>query len=258
MRVKKQEVINPSFWLFCITIAAFYLSMILYFIGEISLPVAAMINAVALYSMYSVSHDAIHGIASPSKWLNGLMGRICAFHEGMTFPIFKIAHMMHHGHTNHPQMDPDWIIGRKPRILLPLWVVIRLLHDNSYMIQRGLWRGKNRYLIEHLFTVVLQGVYFVALASLFGTLNTFLLWVIPLAIAGALVELLVAWLVHYPQESQHRLEHTRLIQSRFLQFVMFNHNLHVVHHLWPRTPWFEYPKRLKDAKRILELHSQTK
>lgn len=247
---------NPTAILFFLTMAVFYGSLAMYWAGEIQLTTAAIINTIVLYSMYSVSHDAIHEIASENYFYNGVMGRICAFHEGMTYPIFKVSHMMHHRYTNHPVMDPDHVIGRKPKYLFPLWVVVRLLHDNGYMIKTGLWRGKGKRLIEHLLTIGAQIGFFYALATIFGYFDALLLWLVPVAVAGASVEILVAWLVHYPQESQHRLEHTRLIRSRLLQVLMFNHNLHVVHHLWPRTPWFDYPKRVGEAERLLASHAE--
>jgi len=244
---------HPTFWLFVGTVAVFYASLLLCYVGFLPLAAAAATNAVLLYSMYSVSHDAIHGVASPHPRLNDAMGRVCAFHEGMTFPLFKLSHMMHHRYTNHPQHDPDWVIGRRPRWLLPLWVVVRLLHDNHYMIRQGLWRGRTAYWFEHVLTLGGQLAYFGLLAGVFGVSTAVWIWIVPLAVAGAVVELLVAWLVHYPQESQERFEHTRLIRSRVLQVLMFNHNLHIVHHFWPRTPWFEYPDRLPDAERLIGL-----
>ncbi len=252
MRTAAPKTLNPTVWLALATLILFYGSLAGLAVGVLPLWAAAMLNGLALYAMYSVTHDAIHGIGTPHTLLNGVIGRVCAFHEGMTYPLFKLSHMMHHRHTNHPQWDPDWVIGRRPRWLLPLWVMVRLLHDNQYMLRQGLWRNHRRQLIEHAFTVTLQVAYFFLLATLFGTTTALWLWVVPLAIAGATVELLVAWLVHYPQESQGKYEHTRLIYSRVLQIVMFNHNLHLVHHFWPRTPWFEYPARLPEAERILQ------
>lgn len=247
---------NPTFVLCVAALFVFYTSLALYSSGLISLSIAMVANTVALYSMYSVTHDAIHEIASRNRLINGLMGRVCAFHEGMTYPIFKISHMMHHRYTNNPVMDPDYVIGRKPRLLLPIWVVVRLLHDNGYMIRTKLWRGKGKRLAEHLLTVAAQIIFFLMLAGLFGFIDALFLWVIPIAIAGASVEILVAWLVHYPHESQHKFGHTRLIRSPVLQVLMFNHNLHVVHHLWPRTPWYEYAQRVDEAERLLTSHAE--
>lgn len=247
--------VNPTVVLCVASLLLFYGSLTLFWSGEVGIAAAMAMNTVALYSMYSVSHDAIHDIASGNRTINGLLGRVCAFHEGMTYPIFKVSHMMHHRYTNHPVMDPDYVIGRKPRVLFPLWVVVRLLHDNGYMIKTRLWRGKRKRLAEHLLTVVAQVAFFAALAALFGAGDALLLWIVPVAIAGASVEMLVAWLVHYPQESQHKFEHTRLIRSRVLQVLMFNHNLHVVHHLWPRTPWYAYPQRVDEAERLLKDHA---
>ncbi len=248
--------LNPTFVLCVAALFAFYASIALYWSGSINLAIAMTVNTAALYSMYSVTHDAIHEIASRNRLINGLMGRVCAFHEGMTYPIFKISHMMHHRYTNNPAMDPDYVIGRKPRLLFPVWVVVRLLHDNGYMIKTKLWRGKWKRLAEHVMTVAVQCVFYLSLASIFGVIDALLLWIVPVAIAGASVEILVAWLVHYPQESQHKFEHTRLIRSPILQVLMFNHNLHVVHHLWPRTPWYEYPRRVDEAERLLKAHAE--
>lgn len=252
MHTADSKTFNPTVWLALTTLTAFYGSLAAFELGWWPIWLSALVNGISLYAMYSVSHDAIHAIATPHRRLNDVLGRVCAFHEGMTYPLFKISHMMHHRYTNHPDWDPDWVIGRKPRWLLPLWVVVRLLHDNQYMLRQGLWRTRRRYLLEHLVTIGLQIAYFSFLATWFGVVQAVFLWVIPLAIAGASVELLVAWLVHYPQESQDKFRHTRLIRSRLLQVVMLNHNLHLVHHFWPRTPWFEYPARLAEAERILK------
>jgi beta-carotene hydroxylase len=209
--------------------------------------------------MYSVTHDAVHGIASCNRRLNAIMGRICAFHEGITFPIFKLSHMMHHRFTNHPEKDPDFIIGRKPRLLLPVWMLVRLLHDNTFMVKQRLWKGRSRYFLEHLLTVCMQVGYFFGLSQILGATTTLWIWLIPLATAGMVVELLVAWFVHYPQESQDRFEHTRFIKSRIFQVLMFNHNLHIVHHFWPKVPWFAYGDHVADMEHLIaeKLHGKS-
>lgn len=241
--------INPTLILFCIAVAVLYVSSWSAYIGALPFEYAVLLNVAAVYAMYTVMHDAAHGIAHPLKWLNDLMGRVCAFHEGITFQLFRLSHMQHHRYTNHPRRDPDYVIGRKPRWLFPVWVIVRLLHDNAFMIGQRLWR--RRELIEHLFTVSLQIAAVILLGTLLGWSSVIWLWLIPLAVAGALVEITVAWLVHFPHESTRAYEHTRLLRSKVLQVLMLNHNLHLVHHVWPRTPWHQYGSRLGELDALL-------
>lgn len=222
----------------------FYISSWLAYTAALSFEYSALLNVIAIYTMYTVMHDAAHRIAHRSKWFNNLMGRVCAFHEGITFQLFRFSHMQHHRFTNHPQRDPDYVIGRKPRWLFPIWVMVRLLHDNTFMIQQKLWR--RRELIEHVFTMSLQVVTAVLFASILGWKSVIWLWLIPLIIAAALVEVTVAWLVHFPHESTKEYEHTRLLKSRVLQVLMLNQNLHLVHHVWPGIPWYQYGNKLDE------------
>lgn len=247
--VRHHAAINPTLILYCCAIGAIYFSSWFAYTGALSYWHAALLNVVAIYAMYTVMHDAAHGIAHHVKWLNDLMGRVCAFHEGITFQLFRLSHMQHHRYTNHPMRDPDYVIGRKPRWLFPIWVIVRLLHDNAFMISQKLWR--RRELVEHLFTVTLQIATVFLLARLLGWSTVIWLWLIPLVVAGALVEITVAWLVHFPHESTRAYEHTRLLRSRVLQVLMLNHNLHLVHHVWPRTPWYQYGKRLGELDSLL-------
>jgi len=246
---KSHSGINPTIILFCCAIGTFYISSWFAYKGALSFVYAALLNVVAIYAMYTVMHDAAHRIAHRTKWLNNLLGRVCAFHEGITFPLFRLSHMQHHRYTNDPQRDPDYVIGRKPRWLFPIWVIVRLLHDNTFMISQKLWR--RRELIEHLFTVALQVVTALLLASMLGWSTVIGLWLIPLIVAGALVEMTVAWLVHFPHESTDELEHTRLLKSRVLQVLMLNHNLHLVHHVWPGIPWYQYGNKLDELDVLL-------
>ena len=72
--------------------------------------------------------------------------------------------------------------------------------------------------------------------------------------AGALIELTVAWAVHFPQESQHPLENTRIFKGQLLQMLMLNQNYHIVHHLWPGIPWFRYGKAMPLVEMVLLEH----
>ena len=243
--------ITPTIALFIVCIGGFYLTLYSAYGQWLDIKTGSIINLVLIYMMYTVMHESAHHNAHCNPSLNLAMGRLCAFHEGITFPIYQISHMQHHRYTNHPTKDPDAILGRKPRFLLPIWIIIRLLHDNQFMLKNKLWK-KHSDIFEHVLTIVLQGLFLGLLSIFFGITNSLILWVFPMIVAGVLVEFSVAWLVHFPHESQTLGQHTRLLKSRVLQFLMLNHNLHLVHHLWPRVPWYQYHTRLNDAERLMQ------
>lgn len=233
---------NPTLLLFLAVVSLFTASSIAYSFKFLPIEVLATTNFLCLYAMYTVNHEAVHRMAHPNRTINNWMGRIAAVLEGTTFPMFRILHSQHHAFTNAPERDPDYVIGRQPRWLLPVWTLVRLTHDNSFMINHCLWSNKHSYLIEHLVTVGLQ-VSVILGAVLMGHLQDILfLWLIPFVLAGAAIELTVAWAVHFPHKSQHPLENTRLFKGRLWQILMLNQNYHLVHHLFPSIPWFRYGK----------------
>ena len=184
------------------------------------------------------------------------MERISAAIEGLSFPLFRAIHLQHHAFTNDAGRDPDFVIGRRPRWLLPPWTVVRPLHDNHFMLRRGLWAGRRRQLLEHLATVALQISVIAACVST-GRIEFVLWgWIGPALISGALLELSGAWAGHYPHTSTHPLESTRMFRGRLLQVLMLNQNYDQVHHLWPRIPWFGYGHAVAAAEQAVAQHRE--
>jgi beta-carotene hydroxylase len=254
VRPPKANLRNPTICVFAGALLVFGTSTALFFNGVIPRTAAAFVALVCLYCLYTVNHEAAHGNAHPNRHVNIWLGRISAALEGMTFPLFRAIHMQHHAHTNDPERDPDFIIGRQPRWLLPVWTVMRLTYDNLFMVRNRLWAGRPQHFREHLFTVAIQ-VAAVATGFAAGGFDFVLWgWIGPALVSGALLELTVAWAVHYPHESQHRLEHSRILHSKFLQVLTLNQNYHLVHHLWPRIPWFRYTRAAHAAESAVAQH----
>lgn len=247
--------LNPTIVLFCGLLALGAVAVALYADGWLAAWQAGLLNVVVLYGLYTVSHESAHGLIHPSPMLNGAIGRTSAALEGITFPLYKILHCQHHAHTNDPVRDPDQVIGRKPRWLFPVWVLVRLLHDNSFAVSRGLWRGHRAYLVEHLVTVSIQAAVIITATVMGRFTELALLWLLPVVVSGLLVELTVAWLVHYPQESLHPLENSKMFRGRLSAILTLNQSLHLVHHLWPRTPWYRYGRLADVAEKAVSDHS---
>lgn len=257
-RPPKTILRNPTIWLFACCVCAFAGSTTLYLWEWISRGTAALLATVCLYCLYTVSHEAVHGNAHSNRRLNMWLGRISSAIEGMTFPLFRVIHLQHHAFTNDPIRDPDFVIGRKPRWLLPIWTMVRLTHDNGFMVRSGLWSGRRQQLREHLLTVLIQCTAIAAGVAGAGLEFVLWAWIGPVLVSGALLELTVAWAVHFPHVSRHPLEHTRNFRGPLLQALTLNQSYHLVHHLWPRIPWFRYTRAADTADRAVAEHRRSK
>ena len=72
--------------------------------------ISTLLNAVGIYLLFTVSHDAAHHSASSGARLNTWMGRISTpfFAPEAAFPTWRFIHMQHHRFTNHDDgRDPD-------------------------------------------------------------------------------------------------------------------------------------------------------
>jgi beta-carotene hydroxylase len=245
---------NPTMLLFFSILALFSASSTAALLGTLPPILAAFLNTCCLYAMYTVHHEAVHRLVHVNRHVNDWVGRIAGALEGIPFPMLRILHFQHHAFTNAPELDPDYTIGRRPRWLLPLWVVISLAEDNFFMINHKLWSRRRAQLFEHCLTVALQvGVILVAvLAGYTRAVTT--LWVIPIVASGILLKLSVALAVHYPHDSQHPLEHTRMYSGRLLFVITLGQSRHLVHHLWPRIPWYRYGHAVEAAREAVAKH----
>jgi beta-carotene hydroxylase len=244
---------NPTLLVFLAAVTASSVSTLGAVTWRLPFAIAGTINGVCIYALYTVTHEAVHGTAHPHYAINRWLGRVAAGLQIMTFPMFRAIHLQHHAFTNDPQRDPDHVIGRKPRWLLPLWLAVRLTHDNAFMLRHRLWTGR-RGVGEHVVTIGLQaGTMLCATALGYGQ-AVLLLWLVPVIVAGAILHLTVGWLVHSPHGSQHPLENTRLFPGLIWQCLTLSQNYHLVHHLWTNIPWFRYSAAAELATAVVAEH----
>ena len=95
--------------------------------------VTIALNAVAIFVMFTVLHDAAHYSISSRRWVNGAFGRAAMLFVSplISFPGWGFIHIEHHRHTNDDDHDPDHFAshGRggncrsgSPRWTRPTWL----------------------------------------------------------------------------------------------------------------------------------------
>ncbi|NJS37036.1 MAG: hypothetical protein HC765_12515 [Brachymonas sp.] len=77
-----------------------------------------------------------------------------------------------------------------------------------------------------------------AFAAIFCTLGAALT-------AGMLLAIVFDWLPHHPHTSRERWEHTRVVTfsplaQRIVDQLLLGQSYHLVHHLYPRVPYYRY------------------
>ena len=216
------------------------------------------VNAVAAYAAFTVMHEAshgnIHGRHARLSWVDPTLGWLAAFLLLAPYPAFKLLHLRHHSRTNHDGEDPDlWVAGRTP-----LGVALRCLtivpHYYATFLFGRLSKAPGARRIRALGVAYLGVVAAVTIAAAStGTLAWALgLWIGPGVLAASALAFAFDYLPHHPHTVRERLHDTRVIVAPGLWLLFLWQNYHLVHHLYPRVPFFRYAKCFESMRPALE------
>jgi beta-carotene hydroxylase len=206
-------------------------------------------NFLSLYVLGTVIHDASHGVAHPNRLMNAAIGHISAVLQGFVFPVFTRVHMQHHAHVNDPENDPDHFVSTGG----PLWLIaVRFFYHEVFFFQRRLWRNHELWewgISRSILVMVLWAGYH------WGFLGYILnFWFVPTAIMGLLLGLFFDYLPHRPFKETSRWQNARVYPSWLLNILLLGQNYHLVHHLWPSVPWYNYQPAYQQMKPLLDQH----
>jgi fatty acid desaturase len=241
----------PTVLLALVAIGGTVLSDSLALLGVISLWLACGINSVIGYLLFSVVHDGVHRSMSKNVVLNNALAQtalwIAAPYANLT--VFRWAHMEHHRFTND-EGDPDiWVHG--PWWSLPFrWMTIdlyyafRLIKSDNPKVRAMLMKSLPNVVIAFL---LIAGLFILG----FGK-ELLLLWIIPSRVAFIGLGFSFFWLPHsHWPDPDHNLKQSdnltlattvRSGYSWFFTPVLAYQNFHLIHHLWPTTPFYNNGK----------------
>lgn len=199
-----------------------------------------LIDALGLYLGFTVLHDAVHGVAHVNRLASRLMATAIGFLLTFTYPFFLRIHLRHHAHTNCAGADPDAILAALPAWAAP-WLGGVLLYGSYHysFFRQKLWRSR----MECVEVVLCDAAYLGILAGAIhgGWLHGLLVvWVLPLILTLHWLVYTFDYLPHAPHDSSARLYCARAYGGRWLAVLHLNQNYHLIHHLWPKVPWFRY------------------
>ena len=234
-------------------------------LGTIPLWLGLVFNTLILYATQTPLHEACHGnIAGRDArwmWLNHLIGFVCGVMLLHEYKAFRALHLMHHRDTNDAEFDPDhWV-----KVTNPLQVLLRCLtivpYYNYFFFKQVALNPDGPGNKETAIHVI--GTYWALYTLAFWltvsgyALEVLALWFGPHILGSALIIYFFAYLVHQPHDATERYRDTNIFKvsgpfARIVNWLYCFQNYHLIHHLYPRIPFFLYPEAFDEVKPILK------
>jgi ring-1,2-phenylacetyl-CoA epoxidase subunit PaaE len=211
-------------------------------------PLSVLVNTLAAFALFTVTHDACHRSISSSEAVNVWLGRSALiFMSPLSgLAMFRFIHMQHHRFTNDRELDPDmWAsadLGR--RWTLPLrWLTIDVTYLPYYA--RRLRTRPRREKVELASMWLLTATVIAAAIVSDRVLDPLLLWLLPSRLAIALLGWSFDYLPHHglhakQAEDPFQATRNRIGLERLLSPLLLYQNYHLVHHLHPVIPFYRY------------------
>jgi beta-carotene hydroxylase len=238
---------NPTLLMFLVVVMMLVLSNFGYWLWEWPHWLCFSVNTLALHCSGTVIHDACHQSAHRNRIVNAILGHCSALILVFAFPVFTRVHLQHHGNVNHPKDDPDHYVSTGG----PLWLIaVRFLYHEVFFFQRRLWR--NYELLEWFISrlIVITIVYISVQYHFLGYILNF--WFIPAFLIGITLGFFFDYLPHRPFVERSRWKNARVYPGKVLNILILGQNYHLIHHLWPSIPWYNYQPAYYLMKPLLD------
>lgn len=250
-RTRIREICQPPLvaWqtlaMMVVCFAVFFSSVAASVAGLIPLWVGALINGLIGYLIFSVVHDAIHRAVSRHQGLNDVIGQIALipFAPMVTLGLFRWGHIQHHQHASGPK-DPDRWCFEGPRWLLPVrWMFIDAWY--FYFVLRHGDKTAYRHLRPTLVAIAICTSLFATIIAAGYGLELLFLWFLPGRMTQVLLGFAFFWLPHEPHDTPQAENFTRATTVRqgfetLMTPLLQSQNYHLIHHLFPRVPFYRY------------------
>ncbi len=217
-----------------------------------AVPVAGV--AIAFHS--SLTHEVIHGHPFASKWLNAALV-FPALTLVVPFLRFRDSHLAHHtdARLTDPYDDPESNYmdpGEWDRT--PVWMRMLRRFNNTLLgrltvgpvMGQIMWMAADWRMIRAGSRAVLRGWlwHLPAVAIVVAVV-----WVAPMSglayVGAAFIGLSLLKIRTFLEHQAHERSRFRtvIVEDRGpLAWLFLNNNLHVVHHMHPRVPWYRLPR----------------
>lgn len=237
----------PAFGLFFLGMGMIVVASAAAVEGSLPLWGGTLINGLGLYFLFSIMHEALHRNVSANNGVNELLGRfsLLLLIPAAPIEIARWAHFQHHRFTSSEQ-DPDNFIHDAKWWQIPIRWPNFDLHYLVSFLRYGAEERKRRAPALIVSALVFAAIVAVLVAAGYGWEMLFL-WILASRVALTLIALVFVYLPHYPatitaQENQYKATTIRKGWEFLLTPLFVFQNYHLIHHLYPTAPFYNYIK----------------
>jgi beta-carotene hydroxylase len=234
--------------------------------GSIPLWLGLILNTVVASTFYMPMHEATHGNiwgrTTSGKWIEDLIGMLCAIPLGFSYKAHRSSHMRHHAHTNDPLKDPDFHTAGSMHTVLKSWygqvmlatflpvfafvpAARKLLPAAMLVMMRAETGSRKAGLIQLRFWFLTHAFLVLAILTGYGW-QALMLWYLPARLQALWLLTIFAWYPHHPATKVGRYVDTRVAVFPGSRWLIRGHDHHAVHHLFPRVPHYRLRKLWAD------------
>jgi Na+-transporting NADH:ubiquinone oxidoreductase subunit F len=203
-------------------------------------------------------HEAGHGTAFKTDWMNNALYEMASFMDMRESVPWRWSHVRHHSDTIIVGRDPEIAWPRPPELLghllgfFSLKVIPKYFYRVVLHSAGRLTAEEKTYLPESEYgkTFLRARIYLLIYAIVLG-LAIYQRSLLPLMFIG-LPQLYGAWLLGiyaHPQHAglaenvlDHRLNCRTVYMNAVHRFLYWNMNYHVEHHMFPLVPYYNLPR----------------
>lgn len=254
----------PTVLLVAFVLAGLATTLGLFAAGLLSAWIATPLVAGLTYMSYTPLHEAahanIHGGRDELKWLNDLCGYLVAPIIAVPYASHTVEHFTHHRFTNQPDKDPDFVVSRMANGPFSAIVaaIVFLWGQNSFFVQHHWGKATRKeqliYTAEVAFSIGWRAA-FIALVAQPGAAVVVLLGYF---LGAMFTAYWFAYRPHIPYKDPTRYRNTNsLIMPKWMkpfEWFWLGQNLHSIHHLFPRVPFYRYHALHREIEPIMRAH----
>lgn len=219
------------------------------------------------YIMYSVLygsssdsrwHEASHGTAFKTDWMNKALYEIASFMVMRQSVSWRWSHTRHHSDTIIRGRDPEIAVPRPPKLwerIVQMFILLSIINEIKLTVKHS--TGKIDEVVasfmpktENKKLILVARIYLLIYCVVIGLSIYFQSW-LPMFYVG-LSNVFGSWLMVIYGTTQHaglaenvldhRLNCRTVYMNRINRFLYWNMNYHIEHHMFPLVPYHALPQ----------------